>query len=77
MVTAELEAHGREYLVGEIGLAGEIRPVPNGQERLREAAKHGFTRAVIPKDNMPKKHDIPQNMQITPVHRVSELLDID
>ena len=61
---------------GEIGLAGEIRPVPNGQERLREAAKHGFTQAVIPKDNMPKKQDIPDNMKIIPVHRVSELLDI-
>jgi len=61
---------------GEIGLAGEIRPVPNGQERLREAAKHGFTQAVIPKDNMPKKRDIPEGMQVIPVHRVSELLDI-
>jgi DNA repair protein RadA/Sms len=61
---------------GEIGLAGEIRPVPNGQERLREAAKHGFTTAVIPKDNMPKKQDIPENMTLIPVHRVSELLDI-
>ena len=61
---------------GEIGLAGEIRPVPNGQERLKEAAKHGFTHAVIPKDNMPKKNDIPEGMKITPVHRVSELLDI-
>ena len=61
---------------GEIGLAGEIRPVPNGQERLREAAKHGFTHAVIPKDNMPKQQDIPENMKITAVHRVSELLDI-
>ena len=61
---------------GEIGLAGEIRPVPNGQERLREAAKHGFTHAVIPKDNMPKAQDIPEGMNITPVHRVSELLNI-
>ena len=61
---------------GEIGLAGEIRPVPNGQERLREAAKHGFTDAVIPKDNMPRKQDIPKGMKITPVHRVSELLNI-
>jgi len=64
------------FTFGEIGLAGEIRPVPNGQERLKEAAKHGFTHAVIPKDNMPKKSDIPEGMNITPVHRVSELLDI-
>lgn len=40
---------------GEIGLSGEIRPVPNGQERLREAAKHGFTRAIIAKGNQPKE----------------------
>ena len=39
---------------GEIGLAGEIRPVPGGQERLAEAAKHGFTRAIVPKANTPK-----------------------
>lgn len=61
---------------GEIGLAGEIRPVPNGQERLKEAAKHGFTHAVIPKENMPKKQDMPKDMSVIPVHRVSELLDI-
>lgn len=39
---------------GEIGLAGEIRPVQNGQERLREAEKHGFIQAIIPKANLPK-----------------------
>ncbi|MBI3187961.1 MAG: DNA repair protein RadA [Gammaproteobacteria bacterium] len=61
---------------GEIGLAGEIRPVPNGQERLKEAAKHGFTHAVIPRDNLPKKHDAPEGMEIIAVKRVSELLDI-
>lgn len=38
---------------GEVGLAGEIRPVPNGQERLHEAAKHGFKRALVPKANVP------------------------
>ena len=38
---------------GEIGLAGEIRPVPNGQERLREAAKHGFSMAIVPEGNRP------------------------
>jgi len=40
---------------GEVGLAGEIRPVPFGEERLREAAKHGFRRAVVPKANLPRK----------------------
>lgn len=39
---------------GEVGLAGEIRPVPSGQERLREAVKHGFKRAIVPKANVPK-----------------------
>ena len=40
---------------GEIGLSGEIRPVPGGQERLREAAKHGFKKAIVPKANAPQK----------------------
>jgi DNA repair protein RadA/Sms len=40
---------------GEVGLAGEIRPVPNGQERLQEAAKHGFRQAIVPKGNQPRK----------------------
>jgi DNA repair protein RadA/Sms len=40
---------------GEIGLAGEVRPAPRGQERLREAAKLGFSRAIIPKANQPKQ----------------------
>jgi DNA repair protein RadA/Sms len=61
---------------GEIGLAGEIRPVPNGQERLREAAKHGFKHAVVPKANMPKKSEVIEGLTITPVQRVSELIDI-
>ena len=40
---------------GEVGLAGEVRPVQRGQERLREAAKLGFTHALIPKANQPKQ----------------------
>ena len=40
---------------GEVGLSGEIRPVPSGQERIREAAKHGFTRAIVPKANAPRQ----------------------
>ena len=39
---------------GEVGLSGEIRPVPSGQERIREAAKHGFKRAIVPIGNAPK-----------------------
>lgn len=59
---------------GEIGLAGEIRPVPNGQERLQEAAKHGFKKAVIPYANRPK-HKI-GDMEVIPVQRVQEILDL-
>lgn len=40
---------------GELGLAGEVRPVPYGEERLREAAKHGFTRAIVPEANKPRR----------------------
>ncbi|MGX5172940.1 DNA repair protein RadA [Aliikangiella sp. IMCC44653] len=40
---------------GEVGLAGEIRPVPNGQERIKEAKKHGFKTAIVPQSNLPKK----------------------
>jgi len=40
---------------GEVGLAGEIRPVAFGEERLQEAAKRGFTEAIVPRGNMPKK----------------------
>lgn len=55
---------------GEVGLAGEIRPAPRGQERLKEAAKLGFTRALIPEANRPK-HAIP-GMEIIAVKRVEE-----
>jgi DNA repair protein RadA/Sms len=55
---------------GEVGLAGEIRPAPRGQERLKEAAKLGFTRALIPEANRPK-HPIP-GMEVIAVKRVEE-----
>lgn len=55
---------------GEVGLAGEIRPAPRGQERLKEAAKLGFTRALIPEANRPK-HAIP-GMEVIAVKRVEE-----
>jgi len=58
---------------GEVGLAGEIRPVPNGQERLREAAKHGFKRAIIPKDNAPKSGI--KGMELIAVSKLSEALN--
>jgi len=57
---------------GEIGLAGEIRPVPYGEERLREAAKHGFTRAVVPRANLPRQP--PDGMRAVGVSRLDEAL---
>ena len=66
---------------GEVGLAGEVRPAPRGQERLREAAKLGFTAALLPKANMPKKSDLAQHkalagMTLYPVERIEEALDL-
>ena len=59
---------------GEVGLAGEVRPAPRGQERLREAAKLGFTQAIVPKANAPKKPM--EGMQVHAVERVEEALQI-
>jgi DNA repair protein RadA/Sms len=58
---------------GELGLAGEIRPVPFGEERLREAAKHGFTLAVVPEANVPKR--APDGMSVRGVTRLNQALD--
>jgi DNA repair protein RadA/Sms len=57
---------------GEVGLSGEIRPVPSGQERLSEAAKHGFTRAIVPRANAPKGGV--KGMQVTAVAKLQEAL---
>jgi DNA repair protein RadA/Sms len=46
---------GNLVVFGEVGLSGELRPVPNGQDRLNEAAKHGFKRAIIPQANRPRE----------------------
>lgn len=59
---------------GEVGLAGEIRPVQNGPERLNEAAKHGFKRAIIPKANKPREKI--KGLEITAVTRLSEVLEV-
>ncbi|MDH3553312.1 MAG: DNA repair protein RadA, partial [Gammaproteobacteria bacterium] len=58
---------------GEIGLAGEIRPVRFGEERLAAAAKQGFTHALIPFANVPKR--LPKGIKVKGVRRVSEALD--
>lgn len=59
-------------VIGEVGLAGEVRPVQRGQERLKEAAKLGFTRAIIPLANKPK-YPI-SGIDITAVGRIAEAI---
>jgi DNA repair protein RadA/Sms len=63
----------KSLVFGEVGLAGEIRPVQRGQERLREAAKLGFHRAIIPAANKPKQRI--DGMEIVAVDRINEALD--
>ena len=58
---------------GEVGLSGEIRPVPNGPDRLREAAKHGLRRAIVPAGNVPKGGV--EGLEILPVRGLREALD--
>jgi DNA repair protein RadA/Sms len=58
---------------GEVGLAGEIRPSPRGQERLKEAAKLGFSRALIPKANAPKQPI--DGLQVIAVERIEQAID--
>ncbi len=59
---------------GEVGLAGEIRPVPNGEERIQEAAKHGFKRVILPKANMPRKKEA-YKVELIPVVTLAEVLE--
>lgn len=58
---------------GEVGLAGEIRPVPNGQERLREAGKHGFKQAIVPHANVAQSGV--ESMEVIGVKRLAEALE--
>jgi len=62
------------FAFGEIGLAGEVRPAPRGQERLKEAAKLGFSVAVVPRANAPRKSV--EGLTIHAVDRVDEALSI-
>jgi DNA repair protein RadA/Sms len=59
---------------GEVGLAGEIRPVTSGQERISEAAKHGFKRAIVPFANKPKS--AVENMEVFTVKKLADVLAI-
>jgi DNA repair protein RadA/Sms len=58
---------------GEVGLSGEIRPVPSGQERLREAAKHGFKRAIVPYANAPRDKNI--GIEVVAVKNLQQALE--
>ena len=64
---------GDIVVFGEVGLTGEIRPVQEGQERLKEAAKHGFAKAVVPAANAPRKKQ--GNLEIIPVKKLSEAIE--
>jgi len=64
---------GSSFVFGELGLAGEIRPVPFGEERLREAAKHGFKMALVPEANVPKRP--PEGMSVRGVARLNQALE--
>ena len=60
---------------GEVGLTGEIRPVPFGEERLREAAKQGFRRALVPTANAPRKGAAIEGLEVTGVGSLQEALE--
>ena len=62
------------FAFGEVGLAGEVRPAPRGQERLKEAAKLGFSVAVVPKANAPKKAI--EGLTIHAVERIEQALEV-
>ncbi len=61
-------------IFGEVGLAGEIRPVPNGPDRLAEAARHGFTKALVPSKNAPARGQAPEGMEVLGVERLDAAL---
>ncbi|MCB5184248.1 DNA repair protein RadA [Methylobacillus gramineus] len=66
--------HNKLIVFGEVGLAGEVRPVQRGQERLREAAKLGFTHAIVPKANMPKQAI--SGIEVKGVERLEQALQL-
>jgi DNA repair protein RadA/Sms len=61
---------GKVFAFGEIGLAGEVRPAPRGQERLKEAAKLGFEKAIVPKSNLPKAKIV--GLEVIGVERIDQ-----
>jgi DNA repair protein RadA/Sms len=64
---------GKLVVFGEVGLAGEIRPAPRGQERLKEAAKLGFTHAIVPKANAPRQ--VIKGIEVIALDRVEQAIE--
>ena len=64
--------HAQTIIFGEVGLGGEIRPVQSGLERIKEAQKHGFQRAIVPQANVSKTKGI--DIEILPIKHISELV---
>jgi DNA repair protein RadA/Sms len=65
---------GKVAVFGEVGLAGEVRPAPRGQDRLREAAKLGFEKAIVPKANLPKSKIA--GIEVIAVERVDQAVQV-
>jgi DNA repair protein RadA/Sms len=70
---AERVVPGTLVAFGELGLTGEVRPVAYGEERLQEALKQGFKRALVPRDNAPRRPI--EGLQVVPVARIDEALE--
>jgi len=66
--------HRETAAFGEVGLAGEVRPVPFGEERLRAAAKQGFRKAIVPTANVPRKKM--DGLEVIGVRRLAEAIDL-
>ena len=75
IVSSFRDRSGPERLIafGELGLAGEVRPVKFGTERIAAAAKQGFTHAIVPRGNAPKQ--VPEGIEVISVRRFSDALD--
>jgi DNA repair protein RadA/Sms len=68
------KAIARDLIIfGEVGLTGEIRPVQGGEERISDAAKHGFKHAIIPTANAPRKPI--KGIKVTTVQHLSEAIE--
>jgi DNA repair protein RadA/Sms len=63
----------RMVAFGELGLTGEVRPVPHGEERLRELHKHGYDRAIVPRGNAPRA--AVDGLRLHPVATLAEALE--